>query len=498
MATLKPIALKEALDFNTTIEVDANDTVRIKTPQRKFVETDWQNYDINVLANLARYGRGNGAANWSEMGCYKTTTCLWLIRELQAKKVLLITTKTGKTTYFETAPFVLPEYKLIEVTAAGLETPPKDYFKHTDVPTIYVAHYEIFQDRSKVWPLLWKMGVWDFVGLDEAHRIKNRKAQCTKNIKKLYRKYSHTMTGTGFTNKPDEIWSLLDFLKAPKLRAYWPFRNHYCEIEEHSGFQNVVGLKPKYEKEFREYVNLRGVRRLKREIFSELEEPLMREVLVDLNARQRKMYDEIKKELETLDANGEPISSPVVLSQLTRLRQISCATPEVVDRIWNPKSERLETKIKLTEPSAKLDALMDVIDETDAPFVIFDNFAQMVSLIEARFNRKKIDYIRLLPSDNARQRADKVARFQTGEVKAFLSTIRLGSEAITLTASSRVVFTSRDYSPGANNQAISRCHRPGQKERVEVVHINARRTIDQRINNMLVRKSGWFAQIFST
>src|SRR5215831_14162619 len=42
---------------------------------KKFIEEDWQTQDIGYL--LGR--EVPGTANWSEMGCYKTSTGLWYV-----------------------------------------------------------------------------------------------------------------------------------------------------------------------------------------------------------------------------------------------------------------------------------------------------------------------------------------------------------------------------------------------------------------------------------
>ena len=152
----------------------------------------------------------------------------------------------------------------------------------------------------------------------------------------------HIMTGTGFVNKPDEIWSLLNFLHPHKYSSYWRFRRHFCkeELIPNKNVSVVIGIKPENEEEFRQEVNTVGVRRLKREVIKDLPDTYETIIPVDLNPTQRRMYNEIRKELETLDHQGELITSPNVLSQLSRLRQICVATPEVLESYYDPVQER--------------------------------------------------------------------------------------------------------------------------------------------------------------
>jgi SNF2 family DNA or RNA helicase len=463
-------------------------------PPKVFTPAPFQVEDLVTLSKL------ENSANYSEMGCFKTTTGLWWADANTQGHILIVTTRTGKTTYFETVPHVMPaDYHFFNVTAT--ECPDLGSLPEK---SLVLAHYNCFTNRARFKDALLGMH-WDAVILDEAHRIKNRKGQWTKNIKKLKAGRRHIMTGTGFVNKPDEIWSLLNFLNPRLYSSYWRFRRTYC-LEKEIPQRNVsvvIGINPEKEAEFRKEVNSVGVRRLKREVLKDLPDFYETRIEVELNPTQRRMYNEIKKELEALDQRGELLTSVNVLSQLSRLRQICVATPEVVGEGYDARQDRYVQDIRLVEPSSKLDALDDIIDGTDSKLIVFSNFVDPLQLAGQRMQRSGTPYMHLRASDKDEERAAKVGRFQSEEVckggpQVFLSTIPLGGEAITLTAASTVVFLDRSWSPAANSQAISRAHRPGQKNAVQVVNIEARSTVDSYVELRLKEKQDWFRRIFST
>jgi SNF2 family DNA or RNA helicase len=463
-------------------------------PLKEFKPAQFQ---VEDLVTLKRLGT---SANYSEMGCYKTTTGLWWAFDNAPGRVLVITTRTGKTTYFEVVPHVMPEsYHFFNVTATECPN-----LRELPEHCIVLAHYNCFTNRGRFLKELLAV-YWDGVILDEAHRIKNHKGQWTKNIKKLRAGKKHIMTGTGFVNKPDEIWSLLNFLHPHRFSSYWRFRRRYCLEKEipQKNVSVVIGINPDREAEFKREVNSVGVRRLKREVLKDLPDYYETRILVDLNPTQRRMYNEIKKELETLDKQGELITSVNVLSQLSRLRQICVATPEVVGEGYDPKQERYVQRIRLVEPSSKLDALGELIEGTDSKLIIFSNFVDPLRLAEQRLHRAGTTLEHLRVADRDEERAAKVRRFQSeavdeGGPQVFLSTIPLGGESITLTAASTVIFLDRSWSPAANSQAISRAHRPGQKNAVQVINIEARSSVDSYVNLRLEQKQDWFRRIFST
>lgn len=488
------------------------------------------------IEDLAYLERNNVGANWGEMGTYKTTTGLWLaerkLRHLTNPAVLFITTKMGKGPYYDAVPKTLPSWNLINVETNKIN---QLYFgKYAEqidgqafvdlvtgeVPTIVLAHYHCFTNRAKMKDLLYAVE-WDGVVIDEAHRIKDKDAQWTRNIKQLKINdagFKHVMTGTGFVNRPDELWSLLHFLDRRTWPSYWNFRKEFCAIEvDEYGFEHIVGVKQDAKPEFRELRKALGPRRTLAEVRPDIAEPITSSIVVDLNATQRKMYDEIRDILYTLDQQGVPIQSPNVLSQLNRLRQICVATPEKIEDRFDVKLQRRVQVIKLVEPSSKLDAVMELLanlewDEEDRQkIVVFSQFKDPLELLERRFINTEIPYLRLLQkhSESERYRIWHDL-WPKPEYRVFLSTLDLGAESINLTANPdnlpndtpglwpchRAVFLDRSWSPRANNQAVGRVYRPGQTGQAQMIYINADNTTDQRIEETNRIKTSWFNEIF--
>jgi len=505
-----------------------------KKPSGKFVMHDFQREDIDIMAER------NASANWSEMGAMKTTTAEWLwerkTKHIPNPRVLVITTKTGKGTYLESLAEVLPEWTIYSVDTKGaklvvgnkilpipVNLPDPLYFR----PVVVLAHYHCFTNRACIpkqvmgengLPVLNEDGTfemteppclnllrthWDYINIDEAHRIKNHDAQWSVNIKHLKSQYKHIMTGTGFVNNPSEIWSLLNFLFPDVYTGYWKFRERYCEEDDYSGYRKVVGLKEEYKDEFRELVRRVGPRRTMLECFPNIAEPIETKIPVDLNPTQRKMYMEMAELLHTMDQAGEPLHSPNVLSMLNRLRQICVATPEVIDDYYDVKEERRIIKVRLVEPSSKLDATMELIDglewddERRDQVVVFSNFKDPLKLLEARLSKANIPYLRLLAEMNPEKRYELWHDiWPKKEHQVFLSTLSLGAESINLAAANRAIFLDQSWSPVPNNQARGRIYRPGQTGVAQFIYVRAENTVDYRVLGANVEKTGWFNEIF--
>jgi SNF2 family DNA or RNA helicase len=541
-------------DITTELSIERRPILKPQ-PSGKFQMADFQKEDIDILSEQ------DEAALWNEMGTFKTSTAEWLwerkLKHIPNPRVLVITTKTGKGTYLESLHEVLPEWDTFVATSKGfqmvlgskvitrynkkVELPNPLYFR----PVITLAHYNCFTNRAclpqevketieingkevkrnKIDPEtgLFEMTIpvnnvlltkhWDAIVIDEAHRIKNPDSQWTRNIKRLKSPHKIIMTGTGFVNNPAEVWSLLDFLYSGRKNSphaeivggtgYWAFRSYFCEEDFVGGYKKIVGIKPDKEDEFRELIRKVGIRRTMIECFPNIKEPIETEVQVQLSPAQQKMYDGIAAYLMALDAQGEPLHSPTVLSALTRLRQISVATPKVLRDEWDDKQERRVIEVELTEPSSKLDAAMEIIDglewdsERKDQVVVFSCFRQPLVLLKARLDKAKIPYLHMTSEMNEKQRYDLWhERWQTGDYQVFLCTLGVGSESINLSKAHRAIFLDQDWSPARNKQAIGRIYRPGQTGAAQLIYIRAENTVDYRVLDTVDTKHGWFRQIF--
>ncbi len=495
--------------------------------------------------------------------CYKTSTGLWYIerkldeqQELKNPAILIITSKGGKGTFLEAIPEILPDFVLLNINTQSismyqngfmLKLPP-DKLKYVPeefaFPCVCLAHYDIFsrsnfgqlETDEEEMPIKDENGKyvfkpplqsdymiarkWDMVWCDEFHRLKDRGSRWTVNIKKLQTRYGkHGSTGTGFINRPDEIWSLLNFLDKKKYGSYWAFRESFCEIEEYTDpasgktIKKVIGCPPEKRDEFRALVRDIGVRRTLDEVMPHIKRPIFKPVEVELNVIQRKMYNEIKMELATLDANGVELYAANVLSLLQRLRQICVGTPEVISDVYDPVQDRRIQKIRLIEPSSKLDKVMEILeelqwdDEHKEPLVVFSNFKDPLELLKARLDKHneavagtdwEYKYIHLDVGDSDVVRYKKWHdEFPKLEHRVFMSTLQLGGESINLTPARHVVFLDRSWSPKDNSQGIGRIRRPGQEGQPVVIHINAINTTDQYIEKVNNIKHGWFKYIFA-
>jgi SWI/SNF-related matrix-associated actin-dependent regulator 1 of chromatin subfamily A len=154
-------------------------------------------------------------------------------------------------------------------------------------------------------------------------------------------------------------------------------------------------------------------------------------------------------------------------------------------------------EVRLTEPSSKLDALMQILeDNPNEPIVVFSQFAQLIYLLHERLKGAKIEHGIYTGRNRTTRESDK-RKFTSGSANVLIGTIGAGGVGVDglQDVSSTVIFLDRDWSPAINNQAEDRLWRDGQRNAVQVIDIMARNTIDLGRAQRLEMKWDWIRRL---
>lgn len=385
-----------------------------------------------------------------------------------------------------------------------IDTKKRDQFTRAiknQTADVYICHWEALRILDKK---VMNTMMFGHVIADEVHRAKSRKAQQTLALKKIRSNFKTALSGTPVTNKPYDLWSILNWLYPQQYRSFWRFYERYCdyEIMYPHGYHKFLG--PKNELELLTEISPYYRRHLKLQkccdhhpdgVQPDLPEKYYSKIWVDLTPKQRRAYDQMRKDmiawLETQDETV-PLVAPVAIAQLVRLQQLSVAYASIVSSSDGVGSSIVE----LTEPSSKLDALMEILkDNEEEQIVVFSQFKKVINLTASRLRRAKIEFVTITGDVPASARPVAIDKFQDGRARIFLGTIGAGGEGITLTAASTVIFLDRDWSPAKNAQAEDRLHRIGQQNAVHVIDIMSRDTVDLGKEQKLEMKKDWIRRI---
>lgn len=125
-------------------------------------------------------------------------------------------------------------------------------------------------------------------------------------------------------------------------------------------------------------------------------------------------------------------------------------------------------------------------------------FAHHTGVIDAAKQAlKQFNPVTVVGSDSMGQRQKAVDRFQNDtNCRVFLGNLVAAGSGITLTASCEVVFLEQSWVPAENAQAAMRCHRIGQTRPVRVRVFSLADSVDEVVQDTLVRKARELSKIF--
>jgi SNF2 family DNA or RNA helicase len=333
---------------------------------------------------------------------------------------------------------------------------------------------------------------------DEMHRSKDPKSKQTRALWAASgnAEIRFALTGTPIANNVLDLWAILHWI-SPKN---WPSKTKWIDRMVRTmlnafGGMMVLGLKPEMEAEFHATVDPHMRRMLKANVLPWLPPVINERRDVEMSTKQKKAYDQMRDHMiAELEGSG-PVVAPSVLTQTTRLHQFASSYAEmVIDESTG------DQKAILSDPSCKIDALMDDIDNGDFgddSVAVCAVSRQLLELLSARLEKAKIPHGMITGAQNEDERQKAIDDFQSGRIKWILFTDKAGGVGVTLTAARQLVMLQRPWSLVDHKQALDRVHRIGSEihDSILILDYVTEGTIEERVIQVLETKAENFEQI---
>ncbi|XDD51055.1 DEAD/DEAH box helicase [Leptospira sp. WS92.C1] len=312
--------------------------------------------------------------------------------------------------------------------------------------------------------------------LDEAQNVKNVTTDSAKSVRKIQTGSAFCLTGTPLENHLDEFWSLFDLSFPGLLGNLRSFQRNFSSESPMS----IQELQRRTEKFL--------LRRRKSEVLTDLPPKTEIRVSTPMETRQAKLYEKARQEaiLKLRLAGSNYIFE--LLPQLTRLRRLA-SHPDIgmekIDPTQSGKINRFLTMIR------------EEIPESSASLV-FSQFTDTLAIIKEALDRLKIEYFYLDGKTPQSKRVSYVQRFQSGERRFFLISLKAGGVSLTLTRADTVFHLDPWWNPAVENQASDRAHRFGQKQPVFIYKLFSEGSIEERVLELQEKKRHLFASLFDS
>jgi SNF2 family DNA or RNA helicase len=224
----------------------------------------------------------------------------------------------------------------------------------------------------------------------------------------------------------------------------------------------VSGILPEMQEEFFSIFDPR-FRRLPKEVILPQLPPIVYETRhVTMNPKQKKAYESMATTLVATLDDGSLAIAKNPIAQLTRLTQFASAYIEVNE----------DGNLRLSDPSCKLDQLIEDLEDYNEPVVVFAQSRQLIEMASKRLEKTKILHSVVKGGQSNDTRQNEIDSFQNGRVSVILVVIAAGGVGITLTRGRIAIFLQRSWSNVDQQQAIGRLHRIGSEVHDSVVIID--------------------------
>ena len=363
---------------------------------------------------------------------------------------------------------------------------------------IFLVNVEAFQNkksRATAQALAFLRGHKAKMVVDESTKIASVTSTRTKEVTALGGKCDFRRILTGSPgDDPRKVFPQAQFLQDRSLgfSSFVTFRNRYCIIKEEPlrpgpngeqrtfpmclGFRNLGELQERL-KQFTFRVTKKECLDLPEKMYTTRE--------VELTEEQEKLYREMRdKAVAWIQTNMA--SAPIALTQTLRMHQIVCGV--LKDDDGNEHDV----------PNFRLEALMDILEETAGKVIIWANYRRNIEVIRDTIARTYSDdaVVTYYGDTSGDARVTAVERFQNDpRCRFFVGNPATGGYGITLTAANTVVYYSNSYSLEQRLQSEDRAHRIGQRNPVLYVDLVTPGTIDIKVVQALAKKIDVQAQI---
>lgn len=428
-----------------------------------------------------------------EMGLGKTIQTISLITYLIDKKnepgpflvVVPLSTLTNWVSEFEKwAPSVV---KIVYKGPPNQRRQHQQQIRWGNFQVLLTTYEFIIKDR----PILSKIK-WVHMIVDEGHRMKNANSKLSSTITQYYTtRYRLILTGTPLQNNLPELWALLNFVlptifKSVKSFDEWfntPFANtgggDKMELTEEEQLLVIKRL----HKVLRPFL----LRRLKKDVESDLPDKQERVIKCGFSALQAKLYKQLvtHNRMMISDGKGGKTGMRGLSNMLMQLRKL-CNHPFVFEEVEDQVNPLRQTNDLLWRTAGKfelLDRVMPKFQATGHRVLMFFQMTQIMNIMEDFLRLRGMKYLRLDGSTKADDRSELLKLFNApnSEYFCFLLSTRAGGLGLNLQTADTVIIYDSDWNPHQDLQAQDRAHRIGQKNEVRILRLITSNSVEEKI-----------------
>ena len=457
ITTLNTILTHESIEIPIVLQERMRNIQSVILSQSEFPYTlrPYQIEGVKWMLDLKQWT--SGALLADEMGLGKTIQVIKFIHEIQdinQNKTLIVAPKSTAGNWLSELNKCLSDWNIIHYQGSDRQELLKTLFPKQCL----VLTYDILvRDLDYLMEYHYSTIVFD-----EAQYLKNPQSSRVQSAKLLSSDFNIALTGTPIENSLLDLWSIFSVV-SPKHLGSWPqFKMRFAHPIETGHTSRLNDLK--------RLIQPLLLRRRKEDVAFDLPPKIELNDFVSLSTFERDTYNQLKTQAKRIIRENPQQAKFLVLSLLTKLRQVCCHRKLVVESASNH--------------SSKLDRALEIVQnlhQSKRKVLIFSQFVRLLKLFKELLINEGIDFCYLDGATSSQNRQDEINRFQNTDVSIFLISLKAGGSGINLTSATEVIHLDPWWNPAVEDQASDRAHRIGQTQTVTVIRLVAEDSIETQI-----------------
>lgn len=271
--------------------------------------------------------------------------------------------------------------------------------RHRNFQVLLTTYEYVIKDR----PILSKIK-WVYLIIDEGHRLKNANSKLFVTLTQHYSsRYRLILTGTPLQNNLPELWALLNMVLPRVFNSAQSFDEWFNTPFANTGGQDKIELNEEEAlliiKRLHKVLRPFLLRRLKKDVESELPDKVERVIRCKLSALQSKLYNQMKKHGMLFTQGGEKGRTGIkgLNNTIMQLRKI-CNHPyvfEEVERVINPAKTNNDGLWRVAGKFELLDRMLPKLYKTGHRVLIFFQMTAIMNIMEDYLHYRNYQYMRL-------------------------------------------------------------------------------------------------------
>ena len=338
-------------------------------------------------------------------------------------------------------------------------------------PSVWIINYDKLRNEKTL--MKFKEFQWEFLILDEAHKIKSRRAQQTQAVKNIPAAHRVALTGTPILRYVDDLWSILNFLDPQyACNSYHTFVDYFCEQQQTPWGPKIVGMTKNPNKiallnALLDFISVRNAVKVGAGKTRET-------VRLPMAKKQRELYRKEKQLLLDELPENCTIANGAVLT--IRLMQTTSWPGLFEPGEHGPKFEWVLEMCK-NNPTEKI--------------VVFSVFERTATALKLFLEDNGIHASTITGKQKAETNEKSRSTFIEGDSQVLIGTIGAMGQGYDglQEVSHTLIFVDRDWSPEILKQAEDRLNRMGQKKMVNIYYLECQGSFDQHVGRINFNKA---------